>query len=300
MANDPKSTTGNSPALAPREKGVRIFTYPKIIFIFPTLIMSLICWVGMWMVSEDPTLPGGALASRAAINAAAKSERAAAASNTNPGDGSSAEVLHVIPSAGPIPIGEVNPTRFRRPENVLGLIFLGVVFFNLLVLAIDFPRFTIFAGILLGTTILFFLLWLGMFVRILEPLERLFQRVYVIGNAQFYFLFSLILLAIYAVIFASRWLDYWEVLPNEILHHHGPLSDLERYPTMNMKFDKEIPDVFEHLMFGAGRLVLHLADERKAIVLDTVLHVTRKEDALKKLMSRLEVRVTTDQEVASP
>jgi hypothetical protein len=31
-----------------------------------------------------------------------------------------------------------------------------------------------------------------------------------------------------------------------------------------------------------------------------VLHVARKEEALKKLMSRLEVRVTTDQEVASP
>ena len=70
---------------------------------------------------------------------------------------------------------------------------------------------------------------------------------------------------------------------------------------MNLKFDKEIPDVFEHLLFGAGRLVLHVSDvSRKAIVLDTVLHVSRKEEALKKLMSRLEVRVTTDQEVASP
>lgn len=299
MVSDPKSSTGTGPAMAPRENGVRIFTYPKIIFIFPTLIMSLICWVGMWMISEDPTLPSGTLASRAANNAAAKAERTATSTATKPGDGLATEVVHVIPSAGPIPIGEVNPTRFRRPENVLGLIFLGVLFFNLLILAIDFPRFTIFAGILLATTILFFLLWLGMFVRILEPLERLFQRVYVIGNAQFYFLFSLILLAIYTVIFISRWLDYWEILPNEILHHHGPLSDLERYPTLNLKFDKEIPDVFEHLMFGAGRLVLHVADERKAIVLDTVLHVTRKEDALKKLMSRLEVRVTTDQEVAS-
>ena len=78
------------------------------------------------------------------------------------------------------------------------------------------------------------------------------------------------------------------------------MSDLERYPTLNLKFDKEIPDVFEHLMFGAGRLVLHVSDERKAIVLDTVLHVSSKEEALKKLMSRLEVRVTTDQEVGNP
>ncbi len=292
MASDAKSATGNSPAMAPREKGVRIFTYPKIIFIFPTLIMSIICWVGMWMISAE-TAPNASIP-KEMTNAKSDPRKTA-----TPADRSAGEPARLIPASDPIPIGEVNPTRFRRPENVLGLIFLGVFFFNILILAIDFPRFTIFAMLLLATTILFFLLWLGMFVRILEPLERLFQRVYVIGNAQFYFIFSLILIAMYLVIFTSRWLDYWEILPNEILHHHGPLSDLERYPTLNLKFDKEIPDVFEHVMFGAGRLILHVADERKAIVLDTVLHVSHKEDALKKLMSRLEVRVTTDQEVAS-
>jgi hypothetical protein len=102
----------------------------------------------------------------------------------------------------------------------------------------------------------------------------------------------------FAIIYATRWLDYWEILPNEILHHHGPLSDLERYPTTNLKFDKEIRDVFEFLFLGAGRLVLHVTEERKAIVLDNVLFITHKEVALKRLMSRMEVRVTTDQEVS--
>jgi hypothetical protein len=78
----------------------------------------------------------------------------------------------------------------------------------------------------------------------------------------------------------------------------GPLSDLERYPTTNLKFDKEIPDVFEFLFLGAGRLVLHVTEERKAIVLDNVLFINSKEIALKRLMSRMEVRVTTDQEVS--
>ena len=31
------------------------------------------------------------------------------------------------------------------------------------------------------------------------------------------------LMLVFAVIYVTRWLDYWEVLPNEILHHHGPL-----------------------------------------------------------------------------
>ena len=105
------------------------------------------------------------------------------------------------------------------------------------------------------------------------------------------------LILVFAIIYITRWLDYWEILPNEILHHHGPLCDLERYPTMNLKFDKEIPDVLEWLLLGAGRLVLHVPNVSKALVLDNVLFISAKEEALKKLMSRLEVRVTTDQEV---
>jgi hypothetical protein len=65
---------------------------------------------------------------------------------------------------------------------------------------------------------------------------------------------------------------------------------------MNLKFDKEIPDVLEYILLGAGRLVLHIPNVSKAMVLDNVLFINRKEEALKRVMSRLEVRITTDQE----
>ena len=68
------------------------------------------------------------------------------------------------------------------------------------------------------------------------------------ANKGFYFMVFVTLMLVFAVIYVTRWLDYWEILPNEILHHHGPLSDLERYPTMNLKFDKEIPDVLEWVL----------------------------------------------------
>ena len=90
------------------------------------------------------------------------------------------------------------------------------------------------------------------------------------------------LMIVFLIIWVTRFLDYWEILPNEILHHHGPLSDLERYPTMNLKFDKEIPDVLEYVLLGAGRLVLHIPNVSKAIVLDNVLFINRKEEALKR------------------
>jgi len=289
MASDPKAAPPVGGVPAPkREKGVQIFTYPKIIFIFPTLIMALICYIGMLTIPDVAPFNYQRYVRDHPNDPAARASQAPPAkTGVEPGD----DEGRILKS---------DPVAFRRRENVLGLVFLTVFFLNLMILAIDFPRFAIFAIVLGGTTVTFFLLYLGVFVDIFKPLARALEGVYVIANAEFYLMIVVVLLLIYGVIFITRWLDYWEILPNEILHHHGPLSDLERYPTLNLKFDKEIPDVFEHLMFGAGRLVLHVSDERKAIVLDTVLHVSRKEEALKKLMSRLEVRVTTDQEVASP
>jgi hypothetical protein len=288
MASDPKAAPPAGVPAPKREKGVQIFTYPKIIFIFPTLIMAMICYIGMLMIPDVATFNYERYQRRHSERPAARAaEEPAAQAGAEAGDR-----RRLLPPSDPV--------AFKRKENVLGLLFLTVFFLNLMILAIDFPRFAIFAIVLGGTTILFALLYLGVFVDILQPLARALEGVYVAANAEFYLMIVVVLMLIYGVVFLTRWLDYWEILPNEILHHHGPLSDLERYPTLNLKFDKEIPDVFEHLMFGAGRLVLHVSDERKAIVLDTVLHVSRKEEALKKLMSRLEVRVTTDQEVASP
>ena len=159
-------------------------------------------------------------------------------------------------------------------------------------------------GIVVGVILLilfalFFILWLGAFFQLdlMTPINALFAWIYVFANAGFYLVYFLIVSLLLLIVYITRWLDFWEVMPNEILHHHGPLSDLERYPTMNLKFDKEIPDVLEFALLGAGRLVLHIPNVNKAMVLDNVLFINSKEAALKSLMSRLEVRVTTDQEV---
>jgi hypothetical protein len=154
--------------------------------------------------------------------------------------------------------------------------------------------------VLLVLFVVFFVLWLGAYfdVDVMRPVRAIMDSVYVASNAAFYYAMFLIMAVIFAILYGMRYLDYWEILPNEILHHHGPLSDLERLPTLNLKFDKEIPDVLEYLCLGAGRLVLHVTGERKAIILDNVLSINSKEKALQELMSRVEVRVTTDKEVS--
>jgi hypothetical protein len=280
MASDSKATPP-----PPRDivKGIRVFTYPKLIFLFPTMIAALVCGIGMTLLgnpTEDPVRHPQAVVKAGGAESPPKS-----ATNQD-------TTAPLTPMA--------KHQRFVTPQNLLGVLFLGILGFNLIVMGIDFPRFTVVAVFLVILLVVFILMWIGAYFDydLMRPARVVFGSIYSVANSGFYYLVALIIAVNFAIIFATRWLDYWEILPNEILHHHGPLSDLERYPTMNLKFDKEIPDVFEFMFLGAGRLVLHVTEERKAIVMDNVLFINHKEVALKKLMSRMEVRVTTDQEVS--
>lgn len=250
--------------------------WPKVIYIFPSAIVALICALGMVSLQNktyDPT----------------KKEPVAQVTGapTDPAAVQS-EVAHMT-----------KLERFRTPQNLLGVLFLSMLAFNLIVMALDFPRFELVGVILAVLFTLFFLLWIGAYfnINIMKPINKLLEQTYMFANAGFYFLYFLMVVVVLGVVYITRWLDYWEILPNEILHHHGPLSDLERFPTMNLKFDKEIPDVLEFWMLGAGRLVMHVPNVDRAIIMDNVLFINAKEDGLKKLMSRLDVRISTDQDV---
>ena len=207
MDSKPPVTGPSKPAaIKHREKGIRIFMWPKMIYIFPSAIVALICAIGMYSLREkiyDPTIRNPA------VTAAAP-----AAEGTQP------------PVAGMTKL-----ERFRTPQNLLGVLFLAVLAFNLLVMALDFPRFEL-VGVILGVLLgLFFLLWLGAYFQLdlMEPIHGLFASIYVFANAGFYLMYFLIVLFLLLIVYITRWLDYWEVMPNEILHHHGPLSDLERF-----------------------------------------------------------------------
>lgn len=286
MTTDPKSSPAAPLTASTPHQSMKIFTYPKIIFIIPTLIASLICGIGMTVIRDrtnDPTK--GRTPPPVQVGQSTTTVK-------TPGNVTTTTKLT-----------EKDPQRIRRfssPQNILGVIFLATFALNLLIMAIDFPRFTILLLILGIFGFGFFFLWLNVYYNLVPPLVNALEAIYVVANAGFYFMTSFILTAILAIIWVTRYLDYWEILPNEILHNHGPFSDLERYPTMNLKFDKEIPDILEYCILRSGRLVLHVGNERKSIVLDNVLWIDRKEDRLKKLMSRLEVRITSDQEAAEP
>ena len=179
----------------------------------------------------------------------------------------------------------------RAPVNVC-LVFLLVFTLNLVVLAFDFPRTTSFLLFAIGGV---FVLGGALIVSnmpgVVPVVGDFLARIQPVANGTFYFLYSLVMFVIYIFVWIMARFDYWEVRPNELLHHHGILSDLERFSAPHLRIDKEINDIFEYVLLKAGRLILHPSGEKKAIVLDNVFFISSKEKRITQLLGALQVQV---------
>jgi len=179
---------------------------------------------------------------------------------------------------------------------VLTWLFLGVAGVNMMILAFDFPRTT-------SLTIFFFIVAVVMGLillftfqpQLLPAIGKLLENIRPVANAMFFIVFLFVLTLIYIGVFVSLRFDYWEIRPNELLHHYGFLSDLKRFSAPNLRIDKEINDVFEFFLLGSGRLILQPSGERRAIIVDNVLFINKKETAIIKMLSSLQVEVRTEE-----
>ncbi len=185
------------------------------------------------------------------------------------------------------------------PENnvagAIGTLFLGLFTVNLVILAFDFPRttsltlFFFVAALTMGLVLLFTFqpqLWpdLTAFIRKFHPE----------ANAHFYAAIAFILGAMFAVVAVVVRFDFWEVRGNELLHHHGFLSNLERLSAPNLRMEKEINDIFEFLLLRSGRLTIYTSNDRQPIVLDNVPFIDKKEAAVMRMLGALQVQVRRD------
>lgn len=179
----------------------------------------------------------------------------------------------------------------NRTHTVCG-IFMVVFALNMVVFAFDFPRTT-------SLTLFFFIVAvvLGLLLAfkfkpdLLPILGEILHSYAPHANATFFFSIAGALSLVFAAVLINVQFDYWEVTPNELLHHHGVLSNLERFASPNLKIDMEINDLFEYMLLRAGRLILHPSSEPRAIVLENVMGIKSKEAKLMKMLGALQVQV---------
>jgi hypothetical protein len=241
-------------------KSIYLVAFPKIVFLYPTMIAALIA--GIYMSVVPLTEPR-----------AAPSVEAAA--------GETARASAVVD---------------RSDAHIVSAAFLLVLMLNLIVFAFDFPRTTSLTLFFAITAVVMGVLVFFSFKRdILPALTALLHAFLPLANATFYFSVFGMIAAILLAVFVNVQFDYWEIAPNELLHHHGFLSNLERFAAPSLKIDKEINDIFEFFLLRSGRLILHPSNEPRAFVLDNVMGITRKEQQLTKMLGALQVQVRAPQ-----
>lgn len=177
------------------------------------------------------------------------------------------------------------------------LMFLIVTCLNLIVLSFDFPRTTSFTLVAFIIAVICGSLWINSFYEFLPQLKALTDKLKPQADPQFFWLFAFALAIIYGLVFISTRFDYWAVMPNEIIHHHGVLGNVKRFPAPQLKLEKEITDVFEFLLLRSGRLLMHPSSERITIVLENVPNINRREREIQGLLGVLDVHVHSGQEV---
>lgn len=192
----------------------------------------------------------------------------------------------------------MNEMSSRTDVHLVGVAFLVIFALNLIVFAFDFPRTTsLTLFFFIAAAVLGLLLTFRLNEQILPTLNAVLKSYRPLANATFYFSIFGIIAAIFIAVFINVQFDYWEVAPNELLHHHGFLSNLERFSAPSLKIDKEITDIFEYFLLRSGRLILHPSNERRAFVLDNVMNITKKEAQLTRMLGALQVQVR-DSDVA--
>lgn len=230
-------STDNAPTTTDKEdESVILVSYPKIVFLYPTFLVSIVAAIVMAFVDWESST-----------------------------------------------------------ASLTGWIFLLTLTTNAVVIAFDFPRGTSLTLFFIAVVIVMGFIMMGIyFPDVLPSLTGWLADVHPKANATFFGLVAGMLGVIYGFVLLSRRFDYWEVRPNELLHHHGLLSDLKRYSAPSLRVDKEINDIFEYILLGAGRLILHPSNEPRAIVLENVIRIGSKETAITKMLSALQVKVRTD------
>jgi len=162
------------------------------------------------------------------------------------------------------------------PAPAVGLIWIGIFTFNLLVISFDFNEERSVA-FLLGFIVLALVL---LQFDLLGPVGGWFGALHPVMNSTFYW----IMFSAFTVIFFFVWMNsrfnYWEFRPNEVIHRFGIFPKMKRYSTESLRWDKAVPDVLERLLLGSGRMILTTPLEKYPVVIEHVVRIGRVDDQI--------------------
>ena len=258
-----------APATEKHARGVILVSYPKVVFLYPSLIIAVIAglYMQIWGNAAMDRMGGDPAAATApVVDVAAK------------------------PAAPVLKVHSTGPT-------LAAAAFLLTLALNLVITSFDFPRTTSVTLAALSAAVFLGVMLLITYKPDLVPFAtNLIKKLHPQANAMFYYCYIVAMGLIYVGVMVNAKFDYWEVRQNELLHHHGFLSDLERFPTSTLKIDKEIKDIFEYMLLKSGRMILNTGPSQRPIILENVFFIDQKEAMITKLLSSMQVQIAPPSE----
>ncbi|OLS12000.1 MAG: hypothetical protein RBG13Loki_4409 [Promethearchaeota archaeon CR_4] len=103
----------------------------------------------------------------------------------------------------------------------------------------------------------------------------------------FYAIMAVIFGIILLIVILSTRIKYIKIEENEVLIKNI-LGEVKRFPTLSLKYQKNIIDVFEYLLVGGGQLILNFPNELP-IVLNCVPRIHSKSKRLDDLLGYLSI-----------
>ena len=179
-------------------------------------------------------------------------------------------------------------------RSALGWWWMVLFFCNMLVHTFDFGRNNFIATLaVLGVGFLGLWVWdLQSEIAVYDEIYQFFARQELNMHPNFYAMMAAVLAVLMLMAFITTRFNYWVLAPNQLTHKHGILGDERHYATIQMAVEKEIPDVFEFLLFGSGRLIFKPGtgqDQHKSLVVDNVFRVNKLEKKVREFLGIIKV-----------
>lgn len=180
------------------------------------------------------------------------------------------------------------------PGAGAGLIWVGVFFFNTLVISFDFneERSLVFVLTLIATFVVL------LYLNILGPVSTWFMSLEPSMNNTFYWIMFTGFSVVYFFVWLRSRFDYWVFRPNEVLHRYGVFPKIRRYSTESLRWDKQVPDMLERLLGTTGRIVLTSPHEPHPVIIEHVPRIGSVDDRIANILGVRRV-VTASPDTAS-
>ncbi len=174
------------------------------------------------------------------------------------------------------------------PETWLQIIWLGAFFVSICIAIFNFPTLKVI-GIFLVIVVVILIIALLYNAHIIEfslaDIGITIDHINFGFTTTFYVAMAGIFGLIVLVVILTTRINYVKIEENEVLIK-GILGDVKRFPTLTLKYQKKIIDVFEYMLVGGGQLTLNFPNELP-IVLNCVPRIHHRANRLDEILGFL-------------